>query len=175
MSAHTKTSLRRSVPAGLLVLGMLFTPLFIKAQVEEPGSQDQADLLHARAMTAAAFITHVDDVAIIVRMHEESASLRDGSDPRAFDCWVVQAALLHHIGEYDQAVSYLKRAADLALDFGSPGPAAHALLDAAAVRKAQGLHGEADGLTRSAWELSTRSELSATEQRQIERRIVVRR
>ena len=174
MSTRIVASCASSVLGGLLIVGAVFVPLGLNAQATELDARERADLYHARAMTAAPFVNHTDDVRLIVQMHEESAALRDGSDPRAFDCWTMQARLLYATGEYDQAVAYLKDAAEVALAFGSPGPAAHTLLDAAAVLDEQGRQEEAQALVRRAQELTTRDELTSSMQRRIEQRIAIR-
>jgi tetratricopeptide (TPR) repeat protein len=174
MSTRTVATFAPRFLGGLLILGAVFVPLDLSAQATGLDARERADVLHARAMTAATFVNHIDDVRLIAQMHEESAALRDGSDPRAFDCWRMQARLLYATGEYDQAVAYLKDAAEVALNFGSPGPAAHTLLDAAAVLDEQGRQDEAQALIRRAQELTTWNELTSSDQRRIEQRIAIR-
>jgi tetratricopeptide (TPR) repeat protein len=162
------------LPAALFFVGAVLVPLSGEGQVTGVDAREKANHLHAVAMTAAGFVDHQDAMPIIARLHAESAALREWDDPHAYDCWRLQAALLHAIGEYDEALAYLENAAAVALAKGAPGLAAHTFLDAASVLDDQGRMDEAQVLIRRAHELIARDELTSAEQRRIERRIMVR-
>jgi tetratricopeptide (TPR) repeat protein len=161
------------LPGALFLLGLCLAPLSVEAQVPDPDPHALANHRHAVAMTAAAFIHAQEDMPLIARLHAEAATLRDRNDPRAVDCWRLQAALLHGIGEHEEALTYLEDAATVAQAWDAPGLAAHAYLDAAAVLNELGRRSEAQNLIRAAHELSTRDVLTRTEQRQIQERIRV--
>lgn len=165
-------SITRRLPGALLLLGLFLVPFSsVEAQVADPDAHALANHRHAVAMTAAGFINSQEDIPLVARLHAESAALRDRNDPSAFDCWRLQAALLHGIGEYDEALTFLEDAATLALAWGAPGLAAHAYLDAAGVLNELGRTVEAQNLIRTAQGLTTRDELTSAEQRAIQRRI----
>jgi len=164
----------RRLPGALLILGVVLAPLSVEAQFEDPDAHALANHRHAVAMTAAAFIHSQEDIPLIARFHAEAARLRDGDDPRAVDCWRLQAGLLHGIGEHEEALTYLEDAATLALAWGAPALAAEIYLDAAGVLNELGRSSEAQDRIRTAHQLSTRAELTVAEQRRIQERIRVR-
>jgi tetratricopeptide (TPR) repeat protein len=164
----------RRLPGALFLLGLFLPPLSVEAQFEDPDAYALANHRHAVAMTAATFIQSQEDMPIIVRLHAEAAKLRDRDDPRAVDCWRLQAGLLHGIGKHEEALAYLEDAATLALAWGAPELAAHVHLDAAGVLNELGRKNEARDLIQTAQQLSTRAELTVAGQRRIHERIRVR-
>lgn len=99
-----------------------------------------------------------------VRLLEQSAELRDASDPEAYECLVFAGRIRAAIGDLRGARSSLEKAAEHALARGEVVDAANALIDAA--HAAVGLK-DADGaqalVDRAA--LLTQSPLLSVEQR----------
>lgn len=166
-------SINHRLSGALLFLAVAAIPFSGEGQLAGVDAHDKANHLHAVAMTAAEFVDRVEAFPVIARLHGESAALRSWRDPHAYECWRLQAALLHAIGEHDEALGYLERAATAALTWGMPGPAAHTFLDAAGILEDLGRTDEAQALIRRAHRLTARDELSPAEQRGIERRIAV--
>lgn len=66
-----------------------------------------------------------------VRLLEESASLREPSDPQGFECLQYAGRIRVALGDMRGARQTLEKAADLALARGAVDDAAHAYIDAA--------------------------------------------
>ncbi len=165
----------RSLRAALLLpVAVLLGVASLSAQTSVEEARKLADELHAQAMSVAGESMRLDELAEMVRLHGESAYLRDWQDPKAYECWSLQGTLLAHLGEYEAAASFLDAAAALALSHGEPGLAAQAWLDAAHALNAANRRAEARTLVRKAHELRASAELTRAEAEEIDRRIIVR-
>jgi tetratricopeptide (TPR) repeat protein len=99
-----------------------------------------------------------------VRLLEQSAALRDASDPEAYDCLVFAGRVRAAIGDYSGALKTLEKAAAHAMARGAIIDAAHAYIDAAHTAVAlNDAAGAQDLVDRAA--LLTQSPLLTVEQR----------
>jgi hypothetical protein len=157
-----------------LPVALLLGAATLSAQTTVEETRKMADEIHARAMSVAGETIQLHELPAVVTLHGESAYLRDWQDPKAYECWTLQANLLAHVGEYEAAAAFLDAAANLALSQGQPGLAAQAWLDAAFVMRSADQDVQARTLARKAWDLRGSAELSALEQEEIDRRVIVR-
>jgi tetratricopeptide (TPR) repeat protein len=159
----------------LLPLSLLVGATAVSGQTTVEESRKMAGEIHAQAMALLSQSTfHLDDLPELVKLHGESAYLRDWQDPEAFHCWSTQGNLLYHVGEYEAAAAFLDAAAHVALSNGDPVTAAQAYLDAAWVMREVNRHEEARTLLRKAHDLRVSADMSASDRREIDRRIIVR-
>jgi hypothetical protein len=122
------------------VLAVLAAPLAAGAQ-ERPQSLQtvrvsadeaaaRAGELHTRALHTGSDLSKLGKAA---RLHEQSAGLREASDPQAFECLREAALLRYYDGDRRAAVGIMERAARLAVSRGDVINASRSFSDAAII------------------------------------------
>lgn len=138
--------------------------------ISDPPNSEKARELKAQA---EALFSQPKQWKKAVRLLEQSASMRDASDPEVYSCLLYAARIQANLGDMDGAQQNLQKAAEHAMARGAVVEAAHAFIDAAHVAVANNDGQAARELVERA-KLLTASPLLTAEQRdQITRRIEV--
>lgn len=155
-----RNALRMSACAAVAALSI--SAGSISAQQSGPASDASATQAEEYEQQARSLLNERSEWARAASLFEKAAKHR-GDDPEAAEDWRMAGLMAHYVGKNHQAREALERSAEVALEWGDVGAAAHSLIEAAWVAQLQGDVADTNDLVRRAERLASSPLLARAE------------